>query len=443
MKFTKFAVGATLALTVAAFSPAAFAQTGGDYGQNGNYSNGYSNNSSRNNEGADFNNGTTANGENPWRVARDVREQIRDARENVQNVGLSYHNYVIGMNDLQNGNRTAAMARFRLAEDVLNNEGANEGSNNESNGESKGGNASWSNGNGNSTVGLRQRCDQLKNQIDQARDEGLDVSSADHQYFLGMRDMRNGDDNQAMRHFDLAEKNLDSEGYKGASNASWSGGNGANGASDQGWSGNRNGMNNQNGFTGGARNAAYNGNDTGNGGGDTGGAGNAAYNGNDTGNGNGADNMNPDYNTRTNNTTDYNNSNTSDYSKTSRATNLTANDENGAGNENGNGYQNDSANTSWSNMDPEQVRKELKNSIFTAREQGVDVIDSNHEYRLGVRALDQGNNQAAMRYFEEARNELRQEENGNSNQGNMAGNDNNGGNGSNWSGRNGNTSANK
>jgi hypothetical protein len=382
------------------FSPVAFAQTGGYGGQNWNS---YSNNAGANyDNGTGANNGMAANnGENPWRFARDVKAQINDARNNGENVGLADHDYVTGMNDLQNGNQTAAMARFRETQDVLNNQGTN----NQFNGEANAGNAGWSNGYENSNLTLRQRCDQLKNQIDQARDQDLDVSAADHQYFLGMRDMRNGDDTQAMRHFNLAEQNLDSEGFNGGRNASWSGNNNGYGTHNAPWSGEEND----------------------------------------------AGNTNPEYNTRTNNTSEYNASNTTDYSKTSRMTNPAANGENGSGygnendnaNENGSGYQNSGTNSSWSNngngnaagnMNPQQMRQQLKESIFTAREQGVNVTDSNHEYRRGVHALDQGNNQAAMQYFDQARNDLSQEENGNSNQGNMGANQNNAGNNGNTTG---------
>jgi hypothetical protein len=387
MKFTKLAAGAGLALTVAAFSPVAFAQTGGYGAQNWNN---YSDNAGANyDNGTGGNNGRAANnGENPWRVGQDIKAQINDARNNGENVDLAYHDYMSGMNDLHSGNQTAAMARFREAQDALNNEGTN----NQFNGQANAGNASWSNGNRNSTAELRQRCDQIKSQIDRARDEGLDVSSADHQFFLGKRDMSNGDDNQAMRHFNLAEENLDSEGFNGGRNTSWSG--------------------NGNGYTGGQNNAGWSGEE------------------------NAASNTNPDYSTRT--TSEYNASNTNDYSKTSRMTNLTGNDENGAGygnaNQNGSGSQNSGTNTSWSNngngnaaanMDPQQMQQQLKDSIFTAREQGVNVTDSNHEYRLGVRALNQGNTQAATQHFDEARNDLRQEKNGNSSQGNNGTNQNN------------------
>ena len=45
------------------------------------------------------------NGENPWRIGQDVKAQINDARNNGENVGLAYHDYVSGMNDLHSGNQ--------------------------------------------------------------------------------------------------------------------------------------------------------------------------------------------------------------------------------------------------------------------------------------------------------------------------------------------------
>jgi hypothetical protein len=84
MKLSKLAIGAGLALTIAAFSPAAFAQDGNG---NGNYSanNGYTNSSGGyygNNPNSNYSGSNTGvNNGNAWPFARDVKAEINQARE--------------------------------------------------------------------------------------------------------------------------------------------------------------------------------------------------------------------------------------------------------------------------------------------------------------------------------------------------------------------------
>jgi hypothetical protein len=89
----------------------------------------------------------------------------------------------MGMNALRNGNNVAAMARFREVEDVLANQGNSNGPNGEMN---NGSNANWSNrdtgwsgGYSNRNSSTWQLRDQVRNEIDQARDAGCNVSAAD------------------------------------------------------------------------------------------------------------------------------------------------------------------------------------------------------------------------------------------------------------------------
>jgi hypothetical protein len=54
----------------------------------------------------------------------------------------------------------------------------------------------------------RQEAREVRQKLDQARNQGKDVSCADHHYRLAMRDLRHGDNTSAMHHFEQAENQL-------------------------------------------------------------------------------------------------------------------------------------------------------------------------------------------------------------------------------------------
>lgn len=112
MKIGKFVAGAGLALTLATFSPAAFAQNsaynGGNYNRNGqNYSN--------NGNG----NGHWVTGDDLRHESRLIRNRINMKRGNGEKVSSANHQYRLGLRDLENGKTILARRHFARAENAL------------------------------------------------------------------------------------------------------------------------------------------------------------------------------------------------------------------------------------------------------------------------------------------------------------------------------------
>lgn len=123
MKIAKLAAGAGLALTLAAFSPAAFAQN--SISSNGSRTEGiaYNNNGTNNYKGSNSDNGKnnheTLNGENPRQEAVKIRERIDMESRNGQNVSSAEHQYELGKRALNNGKSNKARHHFKRAEKEL------------------------------------------------------------------------------------------------------------------------------------------------------------------------------------------------------------------------------------------------------------------------------------------------------------------------------------
>jgi hypothetical protein len=102
MKISKLVAGAGLALSLAAFSPAVFAQNAGNY------------------RGAENANSAAMNQQTPRQEAREIRNRISTDQQNGENVKAARHQYKIGMRDLNNGKKFLAHRHFERAENDLN-----------------------------------------------------------------------------------------------------------------------------------------------------------------------------------------------------------------------------------------------------------------------------------------------------------------------------------
>lgn len=196
MKLTKLAAGAGLALTLAAFSPAAFAQNHGNSGANYNNEQNYGNN------GENSDSGAMRTERNLRRESREVSNRISSEEQNGNNVSSARRHYREGMRDWNNGNNSGARNHFEQAENDL---GMNE------NGQNNSGNY----GSGMNEGNVHQEARAIRNRINTEEQNGNDASSADHQYHLGMRDLNNGNKSGARHHFMQAENDLGMNGNQG------------------------------------------------------------------------------------------------------------------------------------------------------------------------------------------------------------------------------------
>jgi hypothetical protein len=101
MKISKLVAGAGLALTLAAFSPAAFAQAPGS------------------NPGSETNNAATMNQESPHQEARQIKDRITSEEQSGKDVSTARHEYKLGMHELNKGNEAEARQHFEQAENDL------------------------------------------------------------------------------------------------------------------------------------------------------------------------------------------------------------------------------------------------------------------------------------------------------------------------------------
>jgi hypothetical protein len=65
----------------------------------------------------------------------------------------------------------------------------------------------------------QDKAQQVKSDLDAAREQGKDVSTARHQYRLGMLDMKKGDNSKALQHFDEAENDIGTQQSNMGTNA--------------------------------------------------------------------------------------------------------------------------------------------------------------------------------------------------------------------------------
>ncbi len=65
----------------------------------------------------------------------------------------------------------------------------------------------------------QEKANQVKSDLDAAREQGKNVSTARRQYRLGMRDMNKGKNSKALQHFEEAENDLGTQQSNMGSNA--------------------------------------------------------------------------------------------------------------------------------------------------------------------------------------------------------------------------------
>jgi hypothetical protein len=155
--------------------------------------------------------------------SHEINSRIRSEEQNGTDVSAAKRQFQEGMNDWNSGNSAGAARHFERAENEL---GMNENTeNNNRENYSENNNSEMNQGN------LRSEARMIKDRIATERQNGNDVSMADHQYRLGMRDLNNGDESGARQHFQRAENDLGTNGNYGAasssgpSSGSWSGSN--------------------------------------------------------------------------------------------------------------------------------------------------------------------------------------------------------------------------